>query len=109
MPLRKQSLPAPVFHVLNSREIDNPQLVLEELFDFADINDIRALLWEWLKTTVTANYHKELNATERATILTLYEKMEKLVEAAYLINQQGNKHAPTRLSLAGEKPLRHKK
>lgn len=76
------------FHALSKEEITDPYLVIHELFDFADLADTRELLWNWLKTTVTGDYHKQLTATERSTILTMYEKMEKLIEAAYLLQEQ---------------------
>jgi hypothetical protein len=92
MSLQKQ---APVFHFLNPEEIDDPRLAFRELFDFADIDDARQLLWQWLKVTVAGTYHKELGSSEKAAILALYEKMAKLIEAAYLI-QGGKMHAKTR-------------
>lgn len=84
--------------LLSSKEIADPQLVIDELFDFAHLPEIRELLWEWLKVTVTGTYHKELNASERSTILTLYEKLSKLVEAAHVMHtnpkrKTGNKIA----------------
>ena len=71
---------------LNVAEMKNPQMVIAELFDFADLADVRELLWVWLKTTVTGTYHKELSATERSAIITLYEKIEKLIEASHVIH-----------------------
>jgi len=78
---------------LNAAEMNDPKLVIAELFDFADLADVRELLWGWLKVTVTGTYHKELTASERSAIITLYEKMEKLVEAAHVMrgSQQARK------------------
>ncbi|NCI45957.1 hypothetical protein [Sediminibacterium soli] len=73
--------------VLSPEEIRNPLLVADELFDFADIDDVRRLLWLWLKTSVTGGFQKQLGRPEREAILELYEKLEKLVEAAYLLQQ----------------------
>lgn len=81
-------MPKHSFHALSEEEITDPYLVIHEIFDFADLADIRELLWDWLKTTVTGDYHKQLTATERSTILTMYEKMEKLIEAAYLLQEK---------------------
>ena len=87
MSLQNDATGNPSFHALSKKEIADPYLVIDELFDFADLADARELLWDWLKTTVTGNYHKTLSATERSTILTLYEKMEKLLEAAYVLQE----------------------
>lgn len=82
--------------LLTSKEIADPQLVIDEFFDFAHLPEVRELLWEWLKVTVTGTYHKELNASERSAILTLYEQLSRLVEAAHILHttpkrRMGNK------------------
>lgn len=71
---------------LTQTEIAVPQLVIDDLFDFAHLPDIRELMWEWLKVTVTGTYHKELSSSERSAILILYERLTKLVEAAHVIH-----------------------
>lgn len=74
--------------LLTKEEMENPNLVLEELFDFAHLPEIRNLLWEWLKTTVTGDFNESLDPREKSAILFLYEKMQKLIEASYLILQK---------------------
>lgn len=76
---------------LSKVELKNPELVIDELFDFADLQDVRELLWGWLKVTVTGTYHKEFSASERSAIITLYEKIEKLVEAVHVIHENQKK------------------
>ncbi len=88
MPLQKQ---VPVFYSLSPEEVSNPKLVLAELFDFADMDDARQLLWQWLKVTVTGTFHKELSSSEKAAIIDFYEKLEKLIEAAYLMQTKRQK------------------
>lgn len=84
MPLAQKCTYAPT--LLTQTEIADPQLVIDDLFDFAHLPDIRELMWEWLKATVTGTYHKELSASERSAILSLYEHLTKLVEAAHVIH-----------------------
>ncbi len=81
---------------LSEAELKDPKLVIDELFDFACLPDVRELLWNWLKTTVTGTYHKDLSASERSAIITLYEKMEKLVEAAHVMHENKKKVSRTR-------------
>jgi hypothetical protein len=88
MPSAKKPVQQPVLHKLSQQEITDPYRVIDELFDFADLADIKELLWGWLKTTVTGTYHKNLSATERSAIVDLYEKLEKLVEAAHVMHQK---------------------
>ncbi len=76
----------PPLSLLNREEINNPQLVLTELFDFAHLPELKMLLWGWLKATVTGSYNKNLTNRERESILLLYEYMEKLLEANHLLN-----------------------
>lgn len=73
---------------LTAAEIDNPHQVIYELFDFAHLPRIRELLWEFFKTTVTGNYAHDLHRRERELLVTIYEKIEKLVEAAHIINEK---------------------
>jgi len=71
---------------LTQTENADPQLVIDELFDFAHLPDIRELMWEWLKVTVAGTYHKELSSSERSAILSLYEHLTRLVEAAHVMH-----------------------
>jgi HEPN domain-containing protein len=73
---------------LTQVEIDNPHQVIYELFDFAHLPRIRELLWESFKTAVTGNYSHDLHRRERELLVTMYEKIEKLVEAAHIINEK---------------------
>lgn len=72
---------------LTPTEIANPHQVIYELFDFARLPRIRELLWEFFKTTVIGNYSHDLHRRERELLVTMYEKIEKLVEAAHIINE----------------------
>ncbi len=76
------------FSSLTKEESDNPQQVLAELFDFAHLPELKQLLWDWLKTTVTGSYNKTLNNRERSNILLLYEYLDKLLEANHLLHSE---------------------
>ncbi len=79
------------FSTLNKEEISDPQLVIAELFDFAHLPELKQMLWEWLKATVSGSYNKTLSKRERASILLLYEYMEKLIEANHLLHIEQKK------------------
>jgi hypothetical protein len=96
----------PAAYSLSEEEINDPYLVIDELFDFAELNDARELLWEWLKVTVTGTYHKNLGSTERAAIITMYEKMEKLLEAAHVLHEKTNTSKKKAFSRKGAKGQR---
>ncbi len=74
---------------LSEEEVEDPQKVIAELFDYAHLPHVRDLLWFWLKTTVNGSFITEdLEHRERTSILFLYEKIEKLVEAAHILHIQ---------------------
>lgn len=69
---------------LSNKERRKPYLVINSFFSYADLNQVRAYLWLWLKTAVTGGWHK-LSGRERHDALYFYEQLGKLVEAAYLL------------------------
>jgi len=73
---------------LTTAEIADPYQVIYELFDFARLPRIRELLWEFFKTTVIGNYTHDLHRRDRELLVTIYEKIEKLVEAAHIIHEK---------------------
>ncbi len=74
---------------LSEEEVENPHKVIAELFDFAHLPHVRDLLWLWLKTTVNGSFITEdLEHRERTSIIFLYEKIEKLVEAVHILHIQ---------------------
>lgn len=72
---------------LSKEEIANPYEVIGELFSYGNLPQLREALWEWLKLTVSGSYHHE-SRRDRANMLHLYEKMEKLIEAVHIIHQR---------------------
>jgi hypothetical protein len=73
---------------LTPEEVQQPTRVLHELFDYAHLPELRAVLWEWLKCTVTGGFVETMDLQQRNSILFLYEHMQKLIEAAHLIHLQ---------------------
>src|SRR6266700_1879790 len=75
-------------HQLTDTEINDPYLVIEDFFSFAYLPDVRVMLCQSFKATITGNYPKELDRLERNDVVCLYEYMQKLVEASHLINEK---------------------
>ncbi len=73
---------------LSEEEISNPSLVIHELFDWAHFWQIRPILWDLFKATITGSYSNRYTKKERFDIVTLYEHIEKLIEAVHVINEQ---------------------
>jgi hypothetical protein len=71
---------------LSKEEMGNPYEVVDELFSYGHLSQLREALWEWLKLTVSGSYHHE-SRRDRANLLHLYEKLKRLREAAHIIYQ----------------------
>lgn len=74
--------------LLSKEEVNDPSIVLDEMFDFAHLPEWRNLLWAWLKITVSGSYNTESAELKRGNILFLYEKLQRLIEAAHLLHLQ---------------------
>ena len=76
-------------HKLEKEEIKNPYLVFYRLFDFANLPQIRNILWNWLKITVSGGYNKDIcDYRERHRILYFYEFLEKAIEASHILYRE---------------------
>lgn len=72
---------------LGNEEIADPYKVIHSLFDFAHLPQIREMLWDFLKITVSGTWHA-LSTSDRADMLYFFEKLEKVVEASHIIHKQ---------------------
>jgi hypothetical protein len=62
----------------------DPHPALRDFFTYYSLSDVREQLWELLKGAVTGTDHQQPG--ERAGMLHFYEKLEKFIEAAYLLH-----------------------
>jgi hypothetical protein len=76
---------------LSPEEIKDPERVIHQFFDYAHLPEVRAHLWDWLKSTVTGDFNS-LSLHERGNLLYFFEQVEKLIEAAHIIHQQSKKN-----------------
>jgi HEPN domain-containing protein len=74
-------------HKLTDEEIKDPYLVIEDVFQFGHLPELREMLWNSFKSNITGTYHKELTRKERNDIVYLHEYIERLVEATHVINE----------------------
>ncbi|MDB5232583.1 MAG: hypothetical protein JWN76_3388 [Chitinophagaceae bacterium] len=72
---------------LTDKEAANPHQVIADFFDFAHLPEVREILWDWLKITVTGGFGKDMRIGERRDLLYFYELLQKLVEAAHVIHR----------------------
>jgi HEPN domain-containing protein len=79
---------------LTEEEMANPYLVIRDTFSCAYILEIRKMLWAWLKSSLAENYSGSTRKKEQLNLIDVYERLEKLIEASYLIyEEKANGHA----------------
>lgn len=66
---------------LSSEELQAPQLVITDFFDFASLTEARACLGEWLLASFEAQDGQEQN------YIHLFRQLERLLEASWLLHQ----------------------
>jgi len=70
---------------LTDEERKNPFLVLIDFFECFHLNDTREQLWKWLIEVVSSPNSISSEPLERSNHFYLYEKVEALLEACYVI------------------------
>jgi len=73
---------------LTSEQIENPNLVLTDFFQCYHLHDVRELMWQWLTAAVSIPGSHADDGHERNNYMFFYEKMESLVEAAWIMKRQ---------------------
>ena len=78
---------------LTIEETEQPERVIEEIFQYASLPELRSCLWESTKTLVTGTFH-HLKSSERCNLIYFYEQMERLIEVTHLIHERhrGREH-----------------
>jgi hypothetical protein len=72
---------------LSIDEIEHPEKVIEEFFQFAHLPQVRWYMWESLKTLVAGNYI-HLKSKERSNLIYFHEQIEKLVEVVHVMHEK---------------------
>ena len=72
---------------LTKEQQQEPGAVLTYFFECYHLKDLRELLWDWLLTALSSDNTTYAKGRERSNLIFLYEKLESLVEAAYLMHQ----------------------
>ena len=72
---------------LSIEEVEHPERVIDEFFQFAQLPQARWFLWEGMKTMVTGNFC-ELDSRERSTLMCFHEQVEKLLEGVHVLYER---------------------
>jgi hypothetical protein len=72
---------------LTAEEIECPEKVIDDFFQFAHLPQVRLYMWEGMKTMVTGSY-TELKSRERLNLIYFYEQIEKLIEVIHVMYEK---------------------
>lgn len=72
---------------LTKEQQQEPAAVLSYFFECYHLKDLRELLWDWLLTALSSDNATYAQGRERSNLIFLYEKLESLAEAAFLMQQ----------------------
>jgi len=72
---------------LTREQIADPYIVIDELFDYAHLPELRAQLWEWIRLTITCSYHEQ-EVRDKVNLLYCYDQIVKMIEAVHLLHRK---------------------
>ena len=72
---------------LSIEEMENPEDTIDEIFQYANLPELRWYLWEGTKTLVTGTFH-HLRTRERSNLIYFYEQIEKLIEINHVMYEK---------------------
>jgi hypothetical protein len=75
---------------LTEEELNNPLLIFNDFFQTYHLNETRELLWQWLMAVLSSQGSISSEPLERSNHIYFYEKLEEIIEAAFIIIT--NKH-----------------
>lgn len=70
---------------LSVEELEHPEQVVEQFFQFAQLPQARWYLWELMKVLVSGTY-ADLDSRERISLICFYEQVEKLIEGVHVMH-----------------------
>jgi hypothetical protein len=72
---------------LTDEQLDNPLLVLDDFFQCFHLNETREILWQWLTAIISSPGSISSEPLERSNHLYFYEKIEEVIEAAFILRE----------------------
>ncbi|HEX6431895.1 MAG TPA: hypothetical protein VF008_29590 [Niastella sp.] len=77
---------------LTEEQKQDPIPVLDDFFECYHLNDTREILWTWLTVVVSSSRSISIESLERSNHVYFYEKIEEVIEAAFIITRRIHKH-----------------
>jgi hypothetical protein len=76
---------------LNKEQRLDPLQVFNEFFHCYHLNETRQICWEWLTEVVSSSRSISNESLDRCNHMFFYEKIEELIEAAFIITKRARK------------------
>ena len=76
---------------LNAEEKQNPVLIFDDFFECYHLNEVREILWNWMVEVLSSTHGISIDAHDRSNHIYFYEKIEVLVESAFIIHKRFHK------------------
>lgn len=73
---------------LNEVEVKDPRLIIDNFFECYHLQEVRQTLWCWLVEIISSSRSISQEGKQRNNHIYFYEKLETLIEAAFLVNQR---------------------
>jgi hypothetical protein len=70
---------------LTEEQLENPILTFEDFFQSYHLNETREVLWQWLLAVISSDGSISNEPLERSNHFYFYEKLEEVIEAAFII------------------------
>jgi hypothetical protein len=77
---------------LTKEQKQDPLPVLDEFFQNYHLNEVRQTLWEWLSEVLSSPRSISNDYHDRSNHVFFYEKLEGIIEAAFIIKNKIHKH-----------------
>ena len=90
---------------LNKEQKRNPLEVFEEFFQCYHLNETRQTMWEWLAEVISSPHKISSDSHDRDNHIYFYEKVEELIEAAFIIMKQTRKRQRKEEKRRSKKPV----
>lgn len=85
MPVQPYNLKSFTPQTLTAEEMENPGRVLESFFENFTMNEAREQLQEALKLVIKKRFRYRMYSIEEDNVRFFFEKLEKLLEVAWLM------------------------
>src|SRR5690349_14864876 len=77
---------------LTPTQTTNPESVFDDFFECYHLKDVRQIMWQWLTEVLSSPRDSANDPHERNNHIFFYEKLESLVEAAWVMRRGNNQH-----------------